>query len=135
MAENAAMFNHQEIGKLIIKLQQACSGCSKKGTAAHCDAVSSCPVGISRKIMGQYLNDEHQVIKDFDLNKLPSMPAGAEFDKAKLNEIFRSMHDLCNKCMFHADKCFLNICYTMMEIALDKPDRKSFSEKPSERQL
>lgn len=132
MISDSANFDSAEIGKLVIKLQRVCAGCSQHGASMRCVESAVCPVGLSRKMLGEYLQRNEQIITYFDFNRSYAKPRSAEFDVKAIREIFIVVHDLCNKCMFHSDKCFLNVVYSLLEEAIGKTPKKPASLKPGD---
>jgi hypothetical protein len=120
-------------GKLTLQLQRFCIDCHRhKSSGRACDAAAICPVGMARKAMTTYLRTENQVIENFEFRDLPTMPAESNLERTSLAEFLLSVHDLCNHCMFHADKCFMNIVYALIESALELEKRKPVSAKPGD---
>ena len=132
MAEDALTFNKQEIGRLLLNLQSICHHCARLDQELICSIAEQCPVGVGRRMLSHYNQTGIQVIKDFDFYRLPWVPDGATMDRDKLEAIYATVHDLCNKCMFHSERCFMNIVYMLIEISLDKQTRKHPSVKPGD---
>ncbi|MBN2530615.1 MAG: hypothetical protein JXR76_29780 [Deltaproteobacteria bacterium] len=121
-------FNKGEIGKVALKLNRICYNCRM---AVDCPVFTSgCPVGMSRKLLNTYAEDERQIIKDVDLSKRPLRPPGAVISDDWAREILTTIPQLCNKCMFHSNNCFLNIIYAWMEAMLRISPGKPVSERP-----
>jgi|GEM_PF-5359315 len=132
MSDSPIQFNRQEIGRLTMQLQSYCRSCAHGREGFYCSINAACPVGISRKVLANYLADSQPLLKDFDFHKIPRKPADVAFDVEKMNKTILTVHDLCNLCMFHADKCFINIVYALLESALEVPKPKSPAVKPGE---
>jgi hypothetical protein len=133
MPTKMPLFNKDEIGNIFsLRLQRTCFSCPKKQGISKCPIADNCPVGIARKILGLYLFNEEQVVTFIDPAMLPDNQPGAVYINEDLAGIFSEVHDLCKSCMFHTEKCFVNVMYMLIEIALNKQPRKASGTKPSE---
>jgi hypothetical protein len=128
MTEQGPKFNKEELGNLTIRFISICSTCSRKDNCPELD----CPVKLARSYIVRYLQKDEQVLKDVDVSILRSKPEGAVIDKIKMNELLNIIHQLCNKCMFHVEKCFINLVYTLIETMLEKNPKKQLSKRPSD---
>ena len=128
MLDMGPTFNNKDLGALAIRFQGVCKTCSKREACSKDD----CPVKLCRNYLGNYLRFKTQILKDVVLEDLPTKPKDIEFDEGKLMEIYKIVHELCNRCMFHADKCFMNIIYWNVETMLCKKHRKPISKRPGD---
>lgn len=129
MMEQGPIFDKNSIGRITIKLQQLCITCGSHG---NCEKEEDCPILLAKKIMSDYIQNQEQVLKDINLDKLPKKDESLQVDHNKVNEIFEIVRSLCNKCMFHVDKCFINVVYTLLEDVVGIEPKKSYSTKPSD---
>jgi hypothetical protein len=133
MTTKMPLFNKEEIGNIFsLRLQRTCYSCPKKQGFEKCPELENCSIGVARKILGLYLFNEQQVVTFINPEALPGNPEGSVYKKDDLAGIFTEVHGLCKSCMFHTEKCFVNVMYMLLETALDKKPRKVSGTKPSE---
>lgn len=114
-------FNARELGALVGRLQRACTLCSRHGTgcAVGGDA-SHCPVERARAVVGRYLFSGVQAEPGASPDTLPQRPPDAILDRLLLEEVLAHVPTLCRRCLFHSPRCFMNVLYRSVELALDR---------------
>ena len=128
MLENTPSFDSKDIGSLAIRFQRVCKTCTSHKACLK----EKCPISHCRNYLANYMRFKNQILKDVDPEKLPPRPGHLGFNEAKLEEIYFIVHKLCNRCMFHADKCFMNIIYWNVETMLGIKQRKPTSKRPGD---
>jgi hypothetical protein len=129
-AENRE-FNSGDIGRALFDFQSICMGCPRRNNALICNDFMKCPVGYARYILNQYNKNSEKVVQTFIPQNIPANIT-EKLDQEKLKNILLTIQGLCNRCMFHVEKCFLNIAFAAVETALNKPQRKPLSARPGD---
>jgi hypothetical protein len=132
MAEGAPLFDRREIGKLTLKLQGLCLSCPHKGDGTQCSFAFSCPIGASRKILADYIKNGEHLIRDYDFQLARTSPRGVDFDPEVMRSLLGTVHQMCNRCMFHGEKCFLNVVYDLLETAMHVNPKKAPKVRPGD---
>lgn len=130
MKDSEPTFDRVELGQLLIRLQSVCVPCMRSRGEGICSLESACPMGVSRSLLMAYMYEDIRIHKGVDPSSLASMPKGLDINRSPLNQVAERIPILCNRCMFHADKCFLNLIYLMLDIALKNDPPKQLSIRP-----
>lgn len=128
MSASGPVFGRLELGQIASKLGRVCRSCPL--AEPKCDQTERCPVSLARESIGRHLFSGAQIDGTLDPDALPGRPPHAVFDRALLEEALAAVGSVCNTCMFHADRCFLNMIHALLEVSLEVPERKPFARKP-----
>lgn len=128
MSTSAPVFGRVALGQIASKLHRVCRACPH--AEGPCVQGERCPVSLARESIGRNLFSGAQIDPTLDPAALPGKPPGAVFDQLLLEEALTSVGPICNTCMFHTERCFLNMLHALLEVALERPERKPFSRKP-----
>ena len=126
-----AVFSRDDLGRLSLRLQHVCYGCPALTGSVSCPQAARCPVGMASRVIGTFLRTGAQVVTD-DVPQGLQLPPGARIRADDAMEVLRSTERLCNRCMFHVNRCFLNVVHGLMEAALDLPNRKPPGKRPAD---
>jgi NADPH-dependent 7-cyano-7-deazaguanine reductase QueF len=130
MLTEAITFDRFEIGQLVMRLQGFCRHCANYD---DCNPFTSgCPVGIARDLLSQYLKDQQQVVKEFPLEQIPSYQFLHASHNELIKEIFELIPPLCKRCMFHVERCFMNVVYALLEMAVFGQNVKPLTRRPGD---
>lgn len=128
MSEPGVSFSVEALSRLTMRLQSLCAGCALRSACPK----ASCPIALSRNLIGDYLIDKRQVLQAASVDSLPRRPAGVTVSEPELVAILGAVHDLCKMCMFHTERCFLNVLYAQIERMLGRAALKSPNKRPGE---
>lgn len=131
LAENGPTFDRFEVGQIVIRLQAFCDCCPRAGRCAPFR--TSCAVGRARTCLTDYLATARRIVQEFDFANHGSTPAPPCDRRDELEATFAIIPGLCNRCMFHAELCFLNVVHALIEGALAVADRKPPATRPIDR--
>jgi hypothetical protein len=135
MLTDTPSWSKSEIGGVLVNLRAVCYSCSKNPDHnLSCEIAKDCSIGVARTVLLDFVSTNEQVLKDFDVAVIPN-PGAITFDKRMIEESFEVIHNLCQRCMFHADRCFLNITYRMLEAVLGRSPLKKLNVRPGDTPL
>jgi hypothetical protein len=132
MRDAQPKFSKVELGQVASLLQRVCRECPRRALACSAD---QCPIASARGAIGRHLCSERQLELEIDPTRFPVVPADAVITTALVEEAASSVHALCNRCMFHLERCFMNVLYALLEGALPARPPRPLNVRPGDAPL